>query len=104
MCMEFTGNKVHVTDVGNLAPGEKYRTPEGDTLMVCATPINEVITTVVNLRTGIIVTALSATKLGRDRAGRLYASRSLNQVAPNLVQVEGKLIDMNTEFNDLPGL
>ena len=87
MCMEFTGNKVHVTDVGNLAPGEKYRTPEGDTLMVCATPNNEVSTTVANLRTGEISTAPSATKLGRDRAGRLYASRSLNQVNSDVVQV-----------------
>jgi hypothetical protein len=82
MCTEtaFTGNKVQVCTVGDLKPGDKYRTPEGRTLMVTNLHIlaqaDEVDT--IDLDNGKITVAKKDTKLGTDRAGRLYASRSLN--------------------------
>jgi hypothetical protein len=73
-------NEVHVCDLCDLQPGAQYRTPEGDTMLVTEClfdgPTDSV--QVVNIRTGRIALVAGRTKLGRDRAGRLYASRYLN--------------------------
>ncbi len=98
MCESSTiGNKVLVCDVGDLRPGQQYRTPSiggapGEDILVCESLNNEDTTTTVCIRTGTITMVPSATHLGRDRCGRLYASRYLNPVSA---------IDMNTEFNDI---
>lgn len=85
MCVtsKFDGHKIEVCRVSDLAPGDRYRTPDGRELLVtdlkfCAAGF----TTVIDVATGIVVDVDGATRLGRDRAGRLYASRSLNPVVP----------------------
>lgn len=79
MCYENRDlNKVQVCTVGDLKPGDQYRTPDGKTLLVTDTTPN----VVVDIETGATNQADPTTKLGRDRAGRLYASRFLNQPQP----------------------
>jgi len=75
----FEGNKVLVCQVGDLDAGQRYRTPDGKTLMVLANlPEDHGSSYVADLDSGEAFTVGNSTKLGRDRAGRLYASRSLN--------------------------
>lgn len=83
---DFTGNKTLVCTVGDLQPGQRYRDPEGNEYLIAEGDL------IVNVATGAVTCRLDwveaegryrkDTKLGTDRAGRLYASRSLNQVYP----------------------
>jgi hypothetical protein len=72
-------NKVEVCEVGNLAPGQTYRTPDGLTCMVLV-PVPGKFQVVDAL--GCVSEVPTTTKLGRDRKGRLYASRYLNPPLP----------------------
>ena len=87
---EFTGNKTLVCQVGDLKAGDRYRTPKGDTRLVMdqtARPCADGLVRTVSLFNGMPIDVDPTTKLGRDRAGRLYASRSLNcPVAPTTEQ------------------
>ena len=81
MCIDsdFTGHKVQVCQVGDLQTGQRYRLPAGDEVIVTDLPDGrDGYTRVVDLATGRAYSATNSTRLGRDRAGRLYASRSLN--------------------------
>jgi hypothetical protein len=80
---DFTGHKELVCTVGDLRPGDRYRTPDGGERLLVSPPAADV-TRVVDLVTGELLNADPATKLGRDRVGRLYASRSLNPVVPQV--------------------
>lgn len=73
--------RVEVCTVGNLKPGQKYRTPERETLMVINLGTRlPGMTAVVNVETGIVGAPVpNTTKLGHDREGRLYAGRYLNR-------------------------
>ncbi len=83
----LTGQVVTLTStVGNLQPGQRYRTPDGHTLMVCNQPRGND-TTVVDTADGTIQVVASAVKLGHDRHDRLYASRYLNPMTPDTVVV-----------------
>lgn len=89
MCMGddgFTGNKVQVCTVGELPHGSNYRDPNRNAWLVTKPTVNANPNTrvVVNLTTGAIEEHPSDLKLGRDRCGRLYASRTLN---PNVYPV-----------------
>jgi len=95
MCSRTDGNKVHVCNVGDLAPGATYRTPDGGTCMVCR--VNDCVegTTVVATTGGQIVNVPSDTKLGRDRKDRLYASRFLNPTKSAVADEDG--IDLSVD-------
>jgi hypothetical protein len=98
MCLanNFDGNKTLVCQVGDLTNGDQYRTPDepgislGDTMLVLCLPTDDIseqegFTKVASLRTGVVIGVSNSIKLGRDRAGRLYASRYLNPVQPTAV-------------------
>ena len=91
MCVpNFIGHKVLVCTVGDLKPGQRYRTPDGRTMMVTdyANIPGHVSTPrrlVVNIHNGRSETEDPTIKLGTDQRGRLYASRSLNPVQPDAV-------------------
>lgn len=69
--------------LADLRPGQRYRTPEGDTMMVTDAPaLYDGVVIVVNLRTGQALPASNSLKLGYDRADRLYAARRLNAPEP----------------------
>jgi hypothetical protein len=93
-------NEVHVCDLCDLQPGAQYRTPEGDTLLVTEClfdgPTDSV--QVVNIRTGRIALVAGRTKLGRDRAGRLYASRYLNPVEADVEDNTLTLVDEEVDL------
>jgi hypothetical protein len=80
---DFDGNKVLVCQVGDLKPGDRYRTPDepgvslGVSLMVLDLPAVEGFSMVTDTN-GRVSSVPNSTKLGRDRCGRLYASRYLN--------------------------
>jgi hypothetical protein len=82
---QFDGNKTLVCQVGDLTPGQQYRTPEGRTLMVLSLMADhDGYTRVADIETGEVFNPSNSTRLGTDRAGRLYASRSLNQPTPDV--------------------
>lgn len=89
----FTGNKTLVCTVGDLKPGQQFRTQDGTTILVTNLGWVEV-------ETGRAIDVdLSNLNLGRDRAGRLYASRSLN---PQILEVEEEITPETTaSYNDL---
>ena len=97
----FDGNKTQVCTVGDLKPGNRYRTPSGAEMMVADLhPMNMVpqiyqFVFVVDTATGILGRERPDTRLGTDRAGRLYASRALNDPKPVAV------ITNNAEFERL---
>lgn len=76
-------NRIEVCKLSDLEPGAQYRVPDGDSVLVTEClfdgPTDSVQT--VNIRTGRIAHVRGDTKLGRDRQGRLYASRYLNPAA-----------------------
>ena len=92
MCYENRNlNKVLVCTVGDLYAGRQYRTPDGQTMLVTdagnadspgleaiCESLGEGQTLVINLRTGEFDKVSNSVKLGKDREGRLYASRFLN--------------------------
>lgn len=95
MCYSLKdANRVRECDLGDCAPGTQYRTPEGDSVLVCDTLNNETHTTTVNLRTGLISMVPSTVKLGRDRSGRLYASRFLNPTPEQQARKEAEIKDI----------
>lgn len=82
MCIDasFDGNKVLVCQVGDLMAGQRFRTPEAVEYMVLSLPADfDSHTRVANIMTGTVANINNSVKLGRDRQGRLYASRYLNQ-------------------------
>lgn len=107
MCMSIGGgNKVEVCRVGDLKPGQRYRTPDGKTMVV----LNETSLGLVGLtytgegdlvmdqETGEVFEVPSSTKLGHDRRDRLYASRYLNDTTTGAGQ--SALIDvLETDAN-----
>lgn len=90
MCLatNFDGNKVQVCTVGDLKPGDQYRTPDGGGVLVIDNenrrPESPMVDVVI-MNTGVLYAVAKNIRLGRDRAGRLYASRYLNQATPNVV-------------------
>lgn len=72
------GNKVLVCQVGDLKPGMRFRTPDGSEYMITDAETVDGLTGVVKLANGQLDIERSDLKLGRDRRGRLYASRYLN--------------------------
>ena len=77
----YDGNKTLVCQVGDLTNGDQYRTPEGNTMLVLHDPVHDDedgYRPVACMQNGVILRVSNSIKLGRDRAGRLYASRSLN--------------------------
>lgn len=83
MCLDtsnnFDGNKVVVCQVGDLKPGQQYRMPEGETrIMTDGDAGMDGYSLTVCLETGKVHNTNNSIKLGTDRRGRLYASRSLN--------------------------
>lgn len=88
MCLEFTGNKTLVCQVGDLKVGQQYRTPEGTTrIMTDGTTNLDGVSLMVEIETGKVFNVDNSTKLGTDRAGRMYASRSLNNPQPTAITV-----------------
>ena len=85
MCLSENGHKTLACTVGDLQPGQTYRTPEGQTMLVTDGPRNLNGVTVVNVETGALAFVSLDTRLGHDRRDRLYASRSLNPVTPTAV-------------------
>jgi hypothetical protein len=83
MCVAFDGNKLQVCTVGDLRPGEQYRTPDGNTQMVLNLAADRDGFVRVADTQGQVTSVANSIKLGTDRQGRLYASRYLNpQPAP----------------------
>ena len=76
----FDGHKVQVCRVADLKPGDRYRTPDGGERMVVTPPATDGVKRVVDLTTGELLGTDPETRLGTDRMGRLYASRTLNQI------------------------
>ena len=85
----YNGNKVEVCKVGDLKPGDRFRDPDGHDFMVAEGHL------IVRLDNGTVQFLPDRprsratldwtgsgyrkdTRLGRDRRGRLYASRYLN--------------------------
>ena len=76
----YNGNKVEVCKIGDLKPGDRFRDPDGHDFMVAEGHL------IVRLDNGTVQSTLDwtgsgyrkDTRLGRDRRGRLYASRYLN--------------------------
>lgn len=97
MCMgdfSYNGNKVQECTLGDLKPGQQYRTPfpNATTMMVTTIdaeetdkPVGGKTVMVVDLNTGLLEEEECSLKLGRDRHGRLYASRYLNDPKPDAV-------------------
>lgn len=73
-----------VCEVGDLVPGQTYRDPDGNTLMMLDLSPNTIggdITTdsaVVCLDNGRVLMVHNDIQLGYDQCGRLYAARRLN--------------------------
>lgn len=87
----YDGNKTLVCQLGDLTNGDQYRTPYGDTMLVLCDPVHDVedgYVRVASIKTGVIIGVSTSIKLGRDRAGRLYASRSLNDPQPAVVDAD----------------
>ena len=79
MCYDNGLNKVCEKQVGDLAPGEVFRTPDGKSFMVLSLPADfDGYTRCVDLANGAVATIPNSVRLGRDRGYRLYASRYLN--------------------------
>lgn len=91
----FDGNKVEVCTAGDLKPGQQFRTPNGDTILVTdgSGTLEEVAT--VNVRTGRLATERADTRLGTDRRGRLYASRYLNRTPRSDATVQDEQVDVS---------
>lgn len=85
---QFDGNKTEVCKVGDLVPGQSFRTPDAHTLAVLDLPCDEPGHSLTTNESGVIVKVSDTTRLGRDRAGRLYASRSLNPLKYNTAQAK----------------
>jgi len=88
MCLNssFNGNKVLTCQVGDLVPGNTYRTPDRQTPMVLDLPADYDGFVRVTNEQGQVTSVPTSTKLGHDRAGRLYASRYLNPAPTAIVQ------------------
>lgn len=96
MCLDtnetFDGHKTLVCQVGDLKLGDQYRTPEGETrIMTDGTTGMDGYSLVVCLETGKVHNVNNSIKLGTDRRGRLYASRSLNPTTPKADPVQDSL-------------
>lgn len=76
----FDGNRVEVCRIGDLKPGDHFRTPEGRTWLVTAhQQPNSEHQFCACIEDGRMDAIPDGVRLGRDRRGRLYASRYLNR-------------------------
>lgn len=85
---QFDGNKVLERQVGDLATGDKYRTPDGRTMLMLGGPNitdKDGYSLAADTQTGLVEFVSNSINLGRDREGRLYASRSLNPAPTAIV-------------------
>ena len=95
MCYDMpklSNHKVErVCEVGDLVPGQTYRDPDGNTLMMIDLSPNELggeVSTdsaVVCLDNGRVLKIRNDIQLGYDQRGRLYAAKRLNPSPSSLV-------------------
>lgn len=80
MCTEVErlANRTQVCTVGDLTPGQNFRTQDGGSLMVVDLPPTKEDRVYTVNTDGHVGEVNANIKLGRDRQGRLYASRFLN--------------------------
>ncbi len=106
MCTKTNANRVLHCQLGDLKAGERYRTPEGRTLMVLSLMAQyDGYVRVADVESGEVFNPSTSIKLGHDEQGRLYASRWLNpptkgdQSRRGYVGVDGIWVDTGTRDN-----